>query len=243
MEFEQNDPLLELRRRVEADPAYVAFAGLADACRRNGEVGEAVALCKAGLQHHPGYLSARVTLALALIELARFDEAEAELEIALQAAPNHFAANRALAEIYQQRGQRMEAEALYRKTLRLARHDWDQIQPRDTHATTVAPAVDEPGAGDIPDLFDFDRLLEQLGKRATLVPELPQSPVAMPAAAPMPADDGDPFSVLERQLRVVEERAPQPPPSAEELSELRVLDELEHWLAAIVAERENNATA
>jgi hypothetical protein len=54
-------------------------------------------------------------------------------------------------------------------------------------------------------------------------------------------DDADPFSVLERLLREKEQQgAPLTvAPSPEELHERRVLADLENWLAAIIADREN----
>ncbi|MFM8534027.1 MAG: tetratricopeptide repeat protein, partial [Acidimicrobiia bacterium] len=79
----ENPRLLELRRRVQADPASIAFAQLAEECRRAGDTDEAVGLARAGLQYHPGYLSARVTLGRALIELDQLDEAEHELAYVL----------------------------------------------------------------------------------------------------------------------------------------------------------------
>jgi hypothetical protein len=41
------------------DPASIAFAQLAEECRRAGHNQEAVDVCRAGLELHPGYLSAQ----------------------------------------------------------------------------------------------------------------------------------------------------------------------------------------
>lgn len=95
----------ELRRRVETDPASIAFAQLAEEYRRAGEYEEALRVSRAGLARHPGYLSARVTLGRTLLELQQYDEAQAELEQVLNAAPDNLAAIRGLAEIYQRRGE------------------------------------------------------------------------------------------------------------------------------------------
>ena len=95
----------ELRRRVQKDPTSIAFAQLAEEYRRVGGYQEAVDVCRAGLARHPTYLSARVTLARALMELARYDEAQAELDVVLDLAPDNLAAIRALAEIHQRRGE------------------------------------------------------------------------------------------------------------------------------------------
>ena len=94
----------DLRRRVQKDPASIAFAQLAEECRRAGHYEEAVNVCRAGLELHPGYLSARVTLGRALIELNQLDEALAELEHVLKSAPENLAAIRGLAEIHHRQG-------------------------------------------------------------------------------------------------------------------------------------------
>ncbi len=91
--------LEQLRRRVGANPASIAFAGLAEEYRRAGMLDEAIAACRAGLRRHPAYLSARVTLGTALIEAGQLDEAAAELERVLRSAPENLAAIRGLAHI------------------------------------------------------------------------------------------------------------------------------------------------
>ena len=96
--------LEELKRRVERDPATVSFAALAEEYRRLGRFTEAIETCRAGLQRHPSYASARVTLGRALIELGDLDTAAAELEQVLRVAPENLAAIRALADIHGRRG-------------------------------------------------------------------------------------------------------------------------------------------
>jgi tetratricopeptide (TPR) repeat protein len=98
----------ELRRRVQLDPASIAFAALAEEYRRAGRFEEAVATCEAGLQRHPAYLSARVTLGRALLEMGRLEDARGELEHVLRIAPENLAAIRGLAEIHHRRGGRQE---------------------------------------------------------------------------------------------------------------------------------------
>jgi tetratricopeptide (TPR) repeat protein len=95
-----NSRIEELRRRVQLDPASIAFAALAEEYRRAGQFEDAIAACEAGLQRHPAYISARVTLGRSLLELGRFDEARHQLEHVLRTAPENLAAIRALAEIH-----------------------------------------------------------------------------------------------------------------------------------------------
>ncbi|HXH07532.1 MAG TPA: tetratricopeptide repeat protein [Vicinamibacterales bacterium] len=95
-----NPRIEELRRRVEADPNSIAFAALAEEYRRAGRLREAVELCRKGLERHPAYASARVTLGRALLELGQLEEAKAELERVLRITPENLAAIRALADIH-----------------------------------------------------------------------------------------------------------------------------------------------
>jgi tetratricopeptide (TPR) repeat protein len=96
-----NPRIEELRRRVLADPASIAFAALAEEYRRSGNYAEAIETCRVGLQRHPSYISARVTLGRALLETAQYGEARKELELVLKTAPENLAAIRGLAEIHE----------------------------------------------------------------------------------------------------------------------------------------------
>jgi tetratricopeptide (TPR) repeat protein len=113
----------DLRRRVEHDPASIAFAELAEELRRSGQIEEAIETCRTGLSTHPGHVSARVTLGRALIGLDRLDEAQAELERVLRSAPENVTAVRGLADISRRRGNLLEALMRYRAALSLLPDD------------------------------------------------------------------------------------------------------------------------
>ena len=98
-----NPRIEELRRRIQKDPASIAFAQLAEEHRRAGQFEDAVRVCQAGLEQHPAYLSARITLGRALLEMGRYDEAASEFEYVLKAAPDNLSATRELADIEQRR--------------------------------------------------------------------------------------------------------------------------------------------
>ena len=105
------DRIEELRRRVEKNPASIAFAALAEEYRRAGWFQEAITTCRAGLEHHPAFLSPRVTLGRALIEMGELEQAAGELEYVLRAAPENLAAIRAMAEIHDRQGEIGDQEA------------------------------------------------------------------------------------------------------------------------------------
>ena len=113
----------DLRRRIEKDPASIAFAQLAEECRRLGRHQEAVDICRHGLDRHPGYLSARVTLGRALLQLGQLDDAQQELDRVLQDAPQNLAALRALGDVCKRRGDLPQAMALFRTAIALAPND------------------------------------------------------------------------------------------------------------------------
>lgn len=182
-----NPRIDELRRRIQRDPASIAFAQLAEEYRRAGSNDDAIATCRSGLAIHPGYLSARVTLGRALIEVNELDGALAELEFVLKSAPENLAAIRGVAEIHHRRGDLGEALAFYRAALALARHDPDLEQTVDEISralSPVPPAVDD-GLSFEQASAEFLSALENLpgGVEGALAPvELlqPTEPAALP---------------------------------------------------------------
>jgi tetratricopeptide (TPR) repeat protein len=170
----------DLRRRVQKDPASIAFAQLAEECRRAGNFQESVDVCRAGLELHPGYLSARVTLGRALIELNDLDTALAELEYVLKSAPENLAAIRGVAEIHHRQGSFTLALAQYRAALALARNDPDLQRTVDELARQVEPPLPPASA----DGLSFEQLQDEF------LQNLPAPPTPSPAIAAAPASAG-----------------------------------------------------
>ena len=144
----ENARIEDLKRRVQSDPASIAFAALAEEYRRAGHYEEAISTCQAGLQRHPAYLSARVTLGRALVEVNRFDDAREELEYVLKVAPENLAAIRALAGIHHRRGELPEEEH-YKAALEAAQRD-AHAEAAAAHApaaSVVTPAAGIPAPG------------------------------------------------------------------------------------------------
>jgi hypothetical protein len=163
----------ELKRRVLLDPASIAFAALAEEYRRHGDFEEAVGTCRAGLQRHPAYLSARVTLGRALLEMGRFDEARDELEHVLRVAPENLAAIRALADIHHRRGEALEHY---------------HPENADPHADPSLPtAVGEP-----PSPASAAPAAAETAATPALPAVAAPLPVTPPPAAPVPSHPGTP---------------------------------------------------
>jgi tetratricopeptide (TPR) repeat protein len=249
----EHSRILELRRRVQSDPASIAFAQLAEELRRTGSYDEAVDVCRTGLARHPGYLSARVTLGRTLIELGQLDEAAAALQTVIATASDNLAAIRGLAEIYQRRGALPDALAYFKRALELARHDPDLEETVDRIAQLVEPLPQPAGMvapETVEELFDFDKLLEQLGVQseppvapAAAAAELPREAanpadaVADPLAQPDAPKPEDPFAVLEQALREHEAMPVGGRAAAGAGAGDRGLPDLDRWLSAILADR------
>jgi tetratricopeptide (TPR) repeat protein len=157
----------ELRRRVQKDPASIAFAQLAEEYRRAGSYAEAIAACRAGLAIHPNYNSARVTLGRALIEINDLTTAETELSQVLQNAPENLAAIRGLADVHHRRGELGDALTFYRAALGLARHDPELEKTVENLTRTLPPpesaAAPPPGPElEPPVLPELERLLDAI---------------------------------------------------------------------------------
>lgn len=221
----------------------MCFAPLAEELRRRGATEEAIAVCKAGLAQHPSYLTARVTLGRALVELDRLDEAFNELTFVLDEAPGNLPAIRALAEVYQRRGLMSEALVHYRRALQLAQHDAELERTVGSIQQQVEPSA---GAGPsatsekIEALFDFDALLAQFGQPEEAAPAVPDvAPVpGIVESVELPRDATDIFALMERQLRDRDDAQTQLARDAEsERRRQAVLSDLEDWLAAIIEDR------
>ena len=239
--------ILELRRRVQADPASIAFAQLAEECRRAGSADDAIGICRAGLAHHPGYLSARVTLGRALIETGRLDEAAIELSMVVQSAPTNLPAIRGLAEIHQQKGDMPQALTYYQRALQLAQFDPDleDSVERLTQAVSASPVAAPAAPVKVEDLVNFDSLLMHLGGTAAPLPVLPDAPPVV-VASPIETVDltthaADSFADVERELRNrAEHRAAEEKAARIDLANRRqsaVVADLEDWLSAIAVDR------
>src|SRR5258708_5118058 len=166
----ENPRIEELRRRVQADPASIAFAALAEEFRRVGRHDEAIETCRTGLQRHPAYLSARVTLGRALIETGDFDGAREELETVLRSAPENLAAIRGLAQIHERLGYSSEMDP----------HLADMMATM--HAESIRVAAERPEPPPVPPPATREALLE---------PEPLPAPEAQPelSLAPQLASD------------------------------------------------------
>src|SRR2546426_5012000 len=223
-----NQRIDDLRRRIQKDPASIAFAQLAEELRRAGQFEESVETCRAGLAIHPGYLSARVTLGRALLELNQLEEAQGELEYVLKNAPENLAAIRGLGEIHHRRGELREALAQYRAALALARNDPDLEETVAQLARQV-----EPQKPAVPtDGLSFDQMQSELLKLAPPPPSpVPAASAAQVAPSPPPvasaAQAAPPPPPPIAAASAAQGAPPPPPPSLIPIAEPAAVAEIE----------------
>lgn len=118
-----NPRIDDLRKRLEKDPGSRVFAQLAEELRKDGDLGEAIQVCREGLQKHQRYPSARMTLGRALFESGDLAAARTEFEAVLKGAPDNILASRLLGESLGGLGELEAARTRYKKTLAMAPGD------------------------------------------------------------------------------------------------------------------------
>ena len=220
----------DLRRRVQKDPASIAFAQLAEECRRFGNYEEAVTVCRAGLVLHPGYLSARVTLGRALVELNELDSARPEFEQVLRSAPENLAAIRGLAETHHRQGSFAEALVQYRAALALARNDPDLQQTVDELAHQVEPPPPPASA----DGLSLEQVEQEFSQQLDPPPPVTAASYFSSLAVPPPAL-APPVAAIPIPPMPVAAVEPVEPPEGVAAREqaLATIAVLEQWLDAI----------
>ena len=213
-----NQRIEDLRRRVQRDPASIAFAQLAEEYRRAGQFDEAVQVCRAGLAIHPGYLSARVTLGRSLLELGQLEAAQHELQMVLSGVPDNLPAIRGLAEVLHRRGSLVEAMGHYQRALGLARNDPDLEQTVADLARELARQSTNPQAPPSSAASARTSTPGELLTLEQLATELKQSAAASARPGPTPMARDAVSAASDRDARDADRR---------------VMALLERWLAAI----------
>lgn len=196
----------ELERRVRQDPASITFGALAEEYRRAGRLDDAIRACRTGLERHPSYLSARVTLGRSLQELGQPDAARAEFEHVLSLAPDNLAAIRGMAEMH-------GADLPAAPAPILIRHD-----VREAIRDETREAIPEATPEELPD---------------EPRPEAAQSPAPPPADVDMRSDfvQGAPdFDALDAAIAAAATSADD---GATEAQRAAQIERLEIWLARL----------
>jgi tetratricopeptide (TPR) repeat protein len=118
----------------------LVFAPLADAYRKEGDLKEAFAVCKKGLERHPAYTSARVVLGRIFQEQGKSEEAVSEFKKVLEVDSENLMAHSLLGSIYLAQGDYQTAIEEYQQIL--------SLNPDDENAQSSLKQAIEKAAGD-----------------------------------------------------------------------------------------------
>jgi tetratricopeptide (TPR) repeat protein len=199
----------DLKRRIQRDPASIAFAQLGEEYRRAGRFREAIDTCRAGLSRHPGYLSARVTLGRALLALGELEQASRELQEVLRLAPENLAALRCLADIAWRSDNTTLAQSYLQRALALAPND--------------------------PELHRLAELVGAASPRRDTPASPPVSVAAPPDFANVPPSSPSVDEEASAEARELAAALQQPSP--QDAHTHRAIEALERWHETIVAHR------
>jgi len=140
MKAEEPAAAFAIRRyeeRLARDPGSLAFAPLADAHRKAGRPGEAIKLCREGLERFPDYATARLILAKALADGGDPEAALAEVRVILRGNPADAQAHRLAGELERRAGRLPKALAHLRQAAAL--------DPADRESRLLVEALDGGG--------------------------------------------------------------------------------------------------
>ncbi len=140
----------KLREKVEKDPNSRLYVPLAEEYRKEGMMDEAIEVLHKGLEIHPGYMSAKVSLGKIYHAKGQLAEACTEFESVVKSIPDNLYAHKKLAEIYRDTGKNDLAIKAYRTVLKLNPMDEETLNNlRDLEgASTERPLerLQEPDA-------------------------------------------------------------------------------------------------
>ena len=71
----EGDEIDRYQEILARESSSLVFAALSEAYRRRNMLDQAIAVCKKGLHHHPGFVSGRVALARAYVDKGETDRA------------------------------------------------------------------------------------------------------------------------------------------------------------------------
>jgi Tetratricopeptide repeat len=215
----------ELRKKLDKEPGSRLFAQLAEELRKDGEFEEAIGVAREGLQKHPNYPSARLTLGRALYDTGEWAAARSEFEQVLKGAPDNILASRLLAESLENLGDTPGAVARYKKTLALAPGDKQvmaRLEALEGGGSPAAVPASAPAAAPAPVGTGSGARPAVTAATAGPAPVAPEPAVAPPveSVVPAPPPPPPPIKVAEvdtpMELESAHERSTAfaPPPSA-----------------------------
>jgi tetratricopeptide (TPR) repeat protein len=199
---QRNATIESLKDRIARDPLSRAFLQLAEEYRKEGRYQEAIDVCLDGLQRHPAYHTARISLGRTYMEGGDLENARRSFVEVLDLQPENHLAAKLLAEIQKKMGDPAGAAATYRSILRYYPTDREVATLLDETlrqgSVTAAPPASPPpapqrGHADRPVDPSPDFRPEDFGGAAAAQPRDAWSPPAPGAPPSGPGPSPDPF--------------------------------------------------
>ena len=179
----------ELRTLLREEPDSRRFFLLGDLLRKAGELDEAETVLTKGLEHHPKYVAARMSLGRIQLDRAQFSEAERSFARALELDPENAVAARLIGETAERVGESVRAIKAYK----LAR----ALMPGDADIQARIEAIERQLAGG-PEEFPPQPVEEPFAAEPPAFPDggVEVRPVTPPEPFPVDEpspDDSEPF--------------------------------------------------
>jgi len=134
----------ELKKKLSQNPDSLIFVPLADTYRKAGQLEEAVDVCKAGLEKHPSYASARVVLGRIYSEKNMLDEAIEEFKRVESVDVDNIMVHSMLGNVYLKKKMYAEAVEQFQKVLSLNPEDAEiQEKLQDALSAKQSPPAKE----------------------------------------------------------------------------------------------------
>jgi len=112
---ELDDRIAKCHKILEADPSSQIFAALAEAYRKKGELSKAYEVCRNGIEIHPDYASAYIVLAKIFIDQNNNNEADRQLQKAIEVGGRTRSVDLLQSEIYIKLGYKDKARNILGK--------------------------------------------------------------------------------------------------------------------------------
>ncbi len=154
--------LEDLIEKFDQYPESRAFAPLADAYRKRGELDKAVAICEKGLERYPGYASARVILGKCFYDKGATERARSEFLQVLETDSENMVALKYMGDISLAEDKQSEAADYFRRLL--------EIDPTNEKAKAALGRIESGLKSREIDLEDDESVknVQQPGELATI---------------------------------------------------------------------------
>lgn len=139
------DEVNRYQQILARESSSLVFAALSEAYRKRNLLDQAIAVCRRGLHHHPGFVSGRVALARAYVDKGETDRAAKELERVILTAPDNLIAQGLLLAIYEEKNDWDNLEKTVHRILSV--DPQDEKARKSWQALRTQPTANESAAG------------------------------------------------------------------------------------------------